>query len=78
MTRKAYISDATNAEWRIIEELLAIAQATGRPRQVDLREIVKGIFYGLRKGYSTIYSFVYVQRTDPSQYVVVYHLFYLV
>jgi transposase len=60
MTRKAYPSDVTNAEWHIIEQLLAIAQATGRPKQVDLREIINGIFYLLREGCSTIYSFVYV------------------
>lgn len=39
MTRKTYPSDVTNAEWQIIERLLPLAQATGRPRQVDLREI---------------------------------------
>jgi transposase len=52
MTRKAYPSDVTNAEWQIIEQLLPSAQATGRLRQVDLREIINGIFYVLREGCS--------------------------
>jgi transposase len=53
MTRKAYPSDVTNAEWQIIERLLPIAQTIGRPRQVDLREIINGIFYVLREGCSS-------------------------
>jgi|SRR6478672_1011806 len=52
MTRKAYPSDVTNTEWEIIEQLLPLAQVTGRPRQVDLREIINGIFYVLREGCS--------------------------
>lgn len=52
MTRKAYPSDVTDAEWQIIEWLLPLVQATGRPRQVDLREIINGIFYVLREGCS--------------------------
>jgi len=52
MTRKAYPSDVTNAEWQIIERLLPSAQTVGRPRQVDLREIINGIFYVLREGCS--------------------------
>jgi hypothetical protein len=53
MTRKAYPSDVTNAEWQIIERLLPNAQGTGRPRQVDLREIINGIFYVVREGCSS-------------------------
>lgn len=52
MTRKAYPSDVANAEWQIIEGLLPLAQATGRPREVNLREIINGIFYVLREGCS--------------------------
>jgi transposase len=52
MTRKAYPSDVTDAEWQIIEPLLPEAQGIGRPREVDLREIINGIFYVLREGCS--------------------------
>jgi transposase len=52
MTRKAYPSDVTDAEWEIIESLLPTAQGIGRPREVDLREIINGIFYVVREGCS--------------------------
>jgi transposase len=52
MTRKAYPSDVTDAEWQIIEPLLPEAQGIGRPREVDLQEIINGIFYVLREGCS--------------------------
>lgn len=50
MTRKAYPSDVSNAEWKIIEPLLPASQPIGRPRKVDLREIINGIFYVLHEG----------------------------
>lgn len=52
MTRKAYPSDVTDAEWEIIESLLPTAQGIGRPREVDLPEIINGIFYVVREGCS--------------------------
>ncbi len=39
MTRKAYPTDLTDAEWEIISPLVPEAKPIGRPRQVDLREI---------------------------------------
>lgn len=51
MGRKAYPSDVNDAEWLIIEPLLP-RQYIGRPREVDLREILNGIFYVLREGCS--------------------------
>jgi len=50
MTRKAYPSDIADAEWEIISSLLPEAKLIGRPRQVDLREIINGIFYVLHEG----------------------------
>jgi transposase len=52
MTRKAYPTDVNDAEWGIIEPLLPASQSIGRPREVDLREIINGIFYVLREGCS--------------------------
>lgn len=51
MGRKTYPSDVSDAEWLIIEPLLP-RQYIGRPREVDLREILNGIFYVLREGCS--------------------------
>jgi putative transposase len=49
MMRKPYPSDLTDAQWAIIEPLIPIS-ATGRPRQVDLREVLNAIFYLNRSG----------------------------
>ncbi len=40
-------------QWQIIEPLLPEAQGIGRPREVDLREIINGIFYVLPEGCSS-------------------------
>jgi|SRR5579863_2847250 len=50
MNRKAYPTDLTDKEWNILKEYLPGAKAGGRPRSVDLREILNGIFYRLRTG----------------------------
>ena len=41
--RKEYTSDLTDAEWAIIEPLLAEDKAVGRLREVDLREVFNAI-----------------------------------
>jgi putative transposase len=48
--RQAYPSDLSDQEWEIIEELLPEPKGFGRPRTVDLREIVNAIFYVQRSG----------------------------
>jgi putative transposase len=50
MTRKAYPSDISNGEWEIIKALLPDEQRIGRPREVDIREILNAIFYVLHEG----------------------------
>ena len=45
-----YSTDLTDAEWTVIEPLLAAACPHGRPRLRSMREIVNGIFYVLRGG----------------------------
>lgn len=56
LTRKArklieiYPSNLTNAEWAILEPLLPAGKPGGRPRKVDLRAVLNGIFYMLRSG----------------------------
>ena len=48
--RKAYPSDLTDAQWEIVRPLLPPAKPGGRPRHVDLREVVNTIFYQARTG----------------------------
>ena len=50
MSRKAYPSDLTDVEWQQIKPLLPAENVIGRPRQVDLREILNAIFYVLSEG----------------------------
>ena len=48
MTRQAYPSDLTQAQWEFLAPLLPAAKPGGRPRSVDLREILNAIFYFLK------------------------------
>lgn len=48
--RKAYRSDLTEEQWQLIEDLCPAAKAGGRPRQVDLREVVNTLMYQARTG----------------------------
>ena len=50
MNRKAYPTDLKEAEWEILRPLLPDAKAGGRPRRVDLREILNALFYRERSG----------------------------
>ena len=50
MKRKIYPSDLTNWQWNRLEALLPAAKPGGRPRSVDLREVLNGILYVVRGG----------------------------
>jgi putative transposase len=45
-----YPSDLTDEEWAILEPLIPPGKPGGRPREVDMRAILNGIFYVLRAG----------------------------
>ncbi|MCL2623668.1 MAG: IS5 family transposase [Planctomycetaceae bacterium] len=67
VTRKAYKSDMSDAQWDLIRPLLPPPKATGKKISVDMREIVNAILYLNRTGvqweflphdlppYSTVY-----------------------
>jgi len=50
MNKKRYPSDLTDAEWMVIAPLIPPAKPGGRPRTVNMREVLNGIFYVLRTG----------------------------
>jgi putative transposase len=50
MTRQPYPSDLTERQWRRLEPHLPGAQPGGRPRSVEMREVVNAILYVLRNG----------------------------
>lgn len=45
-----YPSDLTDDEWALIEPLIPPAKRGGRPRDVDVRAVLNGIFYVLATG----------------------------
>jgi putative transposase len=47
--RKPYPSDLTDSQWAIIEPLIP-SYPVGRPREVEMREVLKTIFYLNRSG----------------------------
>jgi putative transposase len=69
-----YASDLTDAEWALIARKMPRRRHLGRPRQVDLREVVQAIFYILSTGcqwralpsdfppYSTVQGYFYAWR----------------
>jgi putative transposase len=55
MERKPYPSDLTDQQWALIEPLLPRIRrrrGPGRPREVNLREVVNALFYHVREGCS--------------------------
>ncbi len=48
--RKRYPSDLTDEQWQVIEPLIPPAKPGGRPRTVDMREVVNTLFYQARTG----------------------------
>jgi transposase len=71
-----YASDVTDAEWALIAPFMPEANAIGRPRQTDLREVVNAILYMATAGcqwrqlpkdfppYSTVQSYFYRWSRD--------------
>ena len=45
-----YPSDVTDAEWALVEPMIPPAKHGGRPRKVNVREVLNGLFYVLSTG----------------------------
>jgi len=50
MTRRAYPTDLTDAQWAIVEPYIPAPQPGGRPAKHPRREIVNAMLYVLRGG----------------------------
>jgi putative transposase len=50
MNRTQYSSDLTEPEWLLLKDLIPAAKFGGRPRTVEIREILNAVFYILRAG----------------------------
>jgi len=50
MMRRSYPSDLTDKQWEQLAPLIPDAKPGGRHREVNIREVLNGIFYYLRTG----------------------------
>jgi len=50
MIRRSYPSDLTDKQWERLAPLIPDAKPGGRHREVNIREVLNGIFYYLRTG----------------------------
>lgn len=48
--RKAYKSDLSDQEWELLQPYIPAAKGGGRPRTVDMREVLNAIFYVVKTG----------------------------
>jgi putative transposase len=76
MARKLYQTDLTEQQWHILKPLIPLPKAGGRPRSVNIREIVNAMFYILGSGcawrllphdlppWSTVYYYFRLWRRD--------------
>jgi putative transposase len=48
--RKPYKTDLTDAQWKIVKPLIPPARPGGRPREVDMREVLNTLLYQARTG----------------------------
>jgi putative transposase len=75
-TRTAYGTDLSDEQWTILERLIPPAKPGGRPREVDMREVINTILYLNRTGCqwemlphdllpkSTVYDYFAAWRDD--------------
>jgi putative transposase len=74
--REPYPTDLTDPQWQVIEPLIPLAKPGGRPRQVDMREVLNTLFYQNKTGCqwemlphdllpkSTVYDYFAAWRDD--------------
>jgi len=68
--RKSYETDLTDRQWQIIAPLIPPAKPGGRPREVDMREVINAIFYLLKSGCTWR-----LIPNDFPEWKIVYHYF---
>lgn len=48
--QEKYDSDLTDGQWKIIEPLIPPPKKGGRPRTLDMREVINAVFYVSKSG----------------------------
>lgn len=76
MERKPYPSDLTDDQWALLQPLVPDARPGGRPREVNMREVLNALFYHNREGctwrglphdfppWRTVYNYFQAWRDD--------------
>ena len=64
-TRK-YPSDLTDAQWKILKPLIPPAKPSGRPREVDMREVLNTLRYQACSGCQRAFSSMTCSQEKPS------------
>jgi putative transposase len=76
VARKPYPSDLRDEQWELIEVVIPVAKSGGRPRGVDMREVINAMLYISRSGCqwdmlphdlppkSTVYEYFAAWRDD--------------
>lgn len=76
MEREHYPSDLSDAQWQVMENLLPAPKRRGRPRTVNLRDVVDAVLYVNRTGcqwralphdfphWKTVYNIFWTWRTN--------------
>lgn len=72
MNKKRYPSDLTDGEWKHVNRLIPKAKPGGRPRSLDMREVLNSVFYLVRGGLAWA-----MLPKDLPNYKSVYHYFRL-
>ena len=77
---KKYPTDLTDSQWHHIKDLFPLPKATGRPREVDFRQIVNAILYLVFTGcqwrfipndypnWRTVYGYFQIWKNDGTWY----------
>lgn len=50
VTRRSYPTDLTDDQWEIASHLIPPAKTGGRPRTIDIREVVNALMYMVMAG----------------------------
>jgi transposase len=50
MSRRVYPSDLTDEQWAILAPMIPGPRPTGRPRKLEMREVINALLYLLRTG----------------------------
>jgi len=78
--KRKYPSDLTDSQWNHIKDLFALPKQTGRPREVDFREVVNGVLYLVFTGcqwrfmpndypkWRTVYGYFQLWQRDGTWY----------